>query len=152
MPVNIYDEVADLCRAGSHASLDALMELGVRPADPGEEILWRIRSRRLRNQIDSLTSMASDLTAAAILLDLSDFEDELATIQAVTDDARESIAKIEEISQKLSKFAKILDLGLALLAIPAAAASPATLAAAVGGAVTAARELAKKDEPTEDGE
>ncbi|WP_298468286.1 hypothetical protein [uncultured Erythrobacter sp.] len=150
MAVNIYDEVADLCRAGSHASLDALMELGVRPADPGEEILWRIRSRRLRNQIDSLTSMASDLTAAAILLDLSEFEDELATIQAVTDDARESIAKIEEISHKLSKFAKILDLGLALLAIPAATASPATLAAAVGGAVTAARELAKTDDP-EDG-
>lgn len=141
MANNIFDHVAELCRIGARASLDSLMALGPSPTDPGEEIRWRMTARRLRNNIDSLTNMASDLTAAAILLDLSDFEDELATIEAATKRAEKRIEEIEEISARLSKFGRILDLGLAVLAIPAAATNPSALASAVGGAVDAAKAL-----------
>jgi len=125
------------------------MELGPRPSGESEGILWDIQARRLRNQIDSLSNMASDLTARAILLDLSEFKAEMDAISEATKKAKESIEQIKEVSRKLSKFARLLDLGLALLALPTAAGSLATLVPAVSAAAKAGRELAKDDDGAE---
>lgn len=120
------DRVAELCKAGARRSLDARLALGPKPDDPGQALLWEQDSTRLRGQMDSLSALVSKLTAAAIIEGLKDFEDELQEIGRVSEEAERRIAEVEEVSELLTRVAKILDLGTALLAA-AAAPSPATI-------------------------
>lgn len=120
--------VADLCTEGAKKVLAAKLSLGAKPQEHADALLWELQTQRLDGQLNSLTALNSKLTAASVLAGLSDFADELATVGKASADAQAKIKKINDISELLKKLAKVLDLGLALVAA-AAAPSPATIAA-----------------------
>ena len=133
------DQVAELCRTGAKCTLSAILAMGPKPEDATQALLWEQQSTRLQGQLNSLSALVSKLTAAAVIEGLKDFGAELAQVAKVSSDAESQIKKIKDISGLLTKLAKVLDLGLALLAA-AAAPSPATIAAVV----TAGTALAAK--------
>ena len=120
--------VADLCAEGAKKALVAKLSLGAKPQGHVDGLLWELRMQRLDGQLNSLTALNSKLTAASVLTGLADLAGELTTIGKVSADAQAKIKKINDISELLKKLAKVLDLGLALVAA-AAAPSPATVAA-----------------------
>lgn len=122
--------VADLCRTGAKQALNAQLTLGNKPDDPLEALLWEQRYTRLQGQLNSLSALNSKITAAAVSAGLSTFDDEMAEIGQVTKAANAKIKQIKKVSDLLTSLAKVLDLGLALLAA-AAAPSAATIAAVV---------------------
>lgn len=122
--------VADLCAAGAKNTLAALLALGPKPEGGPDALLWEQQATRLQGQLNSLTALNAKLTAASVIAGLTAFDAELQTIGKTSKDAQTRIAKIKAVSELLTKLAKVLDLGLALLAA-AAAPSPATMGAAV---------------------
>jgi hypothetical protein len=130
--------VADLCGAGAKQTLAAMIALGARPEGHAEGLLWDQQMTRLQGQLNSLTALNAKLNAASVIAGMQAFSAQLATIGQVSKDAQARIKKIKEISDLLTKLAKVLDLGLAILAA-AANPSPATIAAVVtaGTAVAA---------------
>lgn len=128
--IDDLDAVAELCRASAKRTLDIMLALGPKPADATEALLWEQRTTRLQGQLNSLSALNSKLTAEAVVLGLASFEDELRTVGTVSRNARAAIERVREVSELLTKAAKVLDLGLALLAA-SAAPSPATVAAVV---------------------
>ena len=124
------DKVAELCKTGARSTLTALLALGPKPDDPTGAFLWEQQTTRLQGQLNSLSALVSKLTAGAVVEGLKLFSLQLQTIGKVTADAEAEIKKIDDVSKLLTKLAKVLDLGLALLAA-AAAPSPASIAAAV---------------------
>lgn len=125
---NDLGRVADLCAEGAKKVLAAKLSLGPKPQGHADGLLWELQVQRLDGQLNSLTALNSKLTAVSVLAGLADFADELATVGKVSADAQAKIKKINDISELLNKLAKVLDLGLALVAA-AAAPSPATIAA-----------------------
>lgn len=117
---------ADMCAAGAKQTLSALLALGPKPEGASEAILWEQQSTRLQGQLNSLTALNARLTAASVIAGLEVFSEELTFIGKVSKEAQARIKKIKEVSELLTKLAKVLDLGLALLAA-AAAPSPATI-------------------------
>jgi hypothetical protein len=122
--------VADLCKTGAKRTLEAQLALGSKPDDPAQVLLWEQQYTRLQGQLNSLSALNAKLTAAAIIEGLNEFETEIKEIGKITDAAQAEIKQIQKVSELLTKLAKVLDLGLALLAA-AAAPSPATIAAVV---------------------
>ena len=120
--------VADLCSAGARRTLAVLLALGPKPEKAADALLWEQQTTRLQGQLNSLTALNSKLTAASVIAGLQNFASELATIGQVSKDAQAKIKQISEVSDLLTKLAKVLDLGLALLAA-SAAPSPTTIAA-----------------------
>lgn len=126
---------ADLCKASAERTLALMLGLGTRPEKPAEALLYDQEMTRLQGQLNSASTLNSKLTAAAVIQGLGGFEEEMRTIGEVSERAQARIARIRKVSELLSKVAKVLDLGLALLAA-ASAPSPVTIAAAVAaGAV-----------------
>ena len=124
------DQVAELCRTAAKRTLAALLAMGPKPDDPGGALVWEQQTTRLQGQLNSLSALVSKLTAASVIAGLKDFDAELTQISEVSTQAESKIAKIKDISSLLTKVAKVLDLGLALLTA-AAAPAPATIAAVV---------------------
>lgn len=124
------DTVAELCKTGAKSSLDAILALGPKPSDATQALLWEQQTTRLQGQLNSLSVLVSKLTAAAVIEGLGAFDDEMKQIATISEAAEEKIKEIKKISDLLIRLAKVLDLGLAILAA-AAAPSPATIAAAV---------------------
>lgn len=124
------DAVANLCKTGAKRTLALMLDLGPKPDDPTEALLWEQQSTRLQGQLNSLSALNSKLTAAAVLAGLEQLAEPLRTIGEVSREAEERIRRIADVSELLTKVAKVLDLGLALLAA-SAAPSPATIAAVV---------------------
>lgn len=122
--------VADLCALGAKNTLAAILALGPKPDGGPEALLWEQQSTRLQGQLNSLTALNSKLTAASVIAGLEAFDADLKTIGMASKDAQARIAKVKAVSELLSKLARVLDLGLALLAA-AAAPSPATFGAAI---------------------
>ena len=122
--------VADLCAAGAKNTLAAILALGPKPDGGPDALLWEQQSTRLQGQLNSLTALNSKLTAASVIAGLTTLAADLETIGKASKDAQTRIAKIKAVSELLTKLAKVLDLGLALLAA-AAAPSPATIGAAI---------------------
>lgn len=122
--------VADLCSTGAKQTLETILSLGPKPEDPARALLWEQQITRLQGQLNSLTALNSKLTAASVIAGLQGLDKELAKIGKVTKDAQLKIKKIKAVSELLTKLAKVLDLGLALLAA-SAAPSLATIAAVV---------------------
>lgn len=127
---------ADMCSAGAKQTLGAMLALGPKPEGAPDALLWEQQSTRLQGQLNSLTALNSKLTAASVIAGLEVFAGELATIGKISKEAQARIKKITAVSELLTKLAKVLDLGLALLAA-SAAPSPATIGAviAAGNAV-----------------
>ncbi len=48
------DDVAELCKAGAKRTLDAMLELGPKPQEPTQALLWEQRATRLQGQLNSL--------------------------------------------------------------------------------------------------
>lgn len=134
------DRVADLCKAAAGATLSAMLGMGPKPDDPMQALLWEQQTTRLQGQLNSLSGLVSKLTAAAVIQGLQEFDDELRTIGKVSADAEATIKKINDISSLLTKVAKVLDLGLALLTA-AAAPSAATITAVVAAGKAVAKDL-----------
>lgn len=132
------DQVADLCRTGAKSTLSALLAMGPKPDDPSQALLWDQQTTRLQGQLNSLSALVSKLTAAAVIEGLKGFDKELAEVAQVSADAQARIKKINEVSGLLTTLAKVLDLGLALLAA-AAAPSAATIAAVVKAGTAVAK-------------
>jgi hypothetical protein len=124
------DKMSGLCSVGAKRTLAIMLALGPKPEDHSQSLLWEQRMTRLQGQLNSLSALVSKLTAAAVIQGLEAFSEQLATIGRVSKDAEDRIKEIRETSEILTKMAKVLDLGLALLAA-AAAPSPATIAAVV---------------------
>lgn len=122
--------VADLCTAGAKKTLAAILALGPKPDGGTDALFWEQQSTRLHGQLNSLTALNSKLTAASVIAGLATFAADLETIGKASKDAQTRIAKIEKASELLTKLARVLDLGLALLAA-AAAPSPATIGAVI---------------------
>jgi len=127
--------VAKLCKVGAERTLFRILSLGARPDDPNAALLWDQQLTRLQGQLNSLTAMVSKLTALGILEELEEFRDELKTISEISKKAQKDIKKIKSVSGLLEKTAKILDLGLAVLAV-AAAPSTMTISAAITAATS----------------
>ena len=138
--IDDLDKLTELCRVGAKKSLDALLALGPKPDAPVEALLWEQQTTRLQGQINSLSALVAKLTALAVIQGLQQFDDELATIGAASKAAVAKIKQIEEVSDLLTKLAKVLDLGLAVLAA-AAAPSPVTLAAVIKAGTAVASEI-----------
>lgn len=122
--------VADLCATGAKQTLSAILALGPKPEAPVEEHLWEQQTTRLKNQLDSLSALNSKLTAASVIAGLQNYAADLVQVGQMSKGAQAKIKKINDISDLLTKLAKVLDLGLALLAA-SAAPSAATIAAVV---------------------
>lgn len=122
---NDLQNLADLAALAAHEVLDRLLRLGPRPTDSSGAMLWDQTETRLRGQMNSLTALASKLSASAILIALKGAHADLSDIKAATDQAKRRIAEIKEVSEFLTGLARVLDLGLAVLTL-AAAPSPAT--------------------------
>lgn len=129
--------VADLCSAGAKRSLAAMLALGPKPEASPAALLWEQQTMRLQGQINSLTALNAKLTAASVLAGMDALSGELATIGEVAVDAQAKIRQIAAVSELLTKMAKVLDLGLAILA-----ASAAPLPLTIGAVVTAGEALA----------
>lgn len=132
--------VADLCSEGAMRVLAALLALGPKPEAPGEALLWEQQTTRLQGQLNSLTALNSKLTAASVMAGLNNLAKELQTVGRVAKAAQAKINRIKAVSDLLTKLAKVLDLGLALLAA-AAEPSPATIAAIVKAGSAVAKDI-----------
>lgn len=121
---------ADMCAVGAKKTLSAMLSLGPKPQGQTPALLWEQQTTRLQGQLNSLTALNSKLTAASVIEGLKDFASDLEEIGKISKAAQARIKKIKEVSDLLTKLAKVLDLGLALLAA-SAAPSPATIAAVV---------------------
>lgn len=128
--IDVLDQVSDLCSVGAKKSLEAMLSLGPKPDGATEALLWEQQTKRLQGQINSLTALVSKLTAVAVIEGLKNFEADLMIIGDTAKDAEARIKQIKSVSDLLTKLAKVLDLGLALLTA-AAFPSPATIAAVV---------------------
>ena len=126
--IDDLDRIADLCRVCAKKALDAMLDLGPKPEGTTEALLWEQQATRLQGQINSLTALVSKLTAAAVIEGLKVSETDLKSIGDAAKNAEVRIKQITDISGLLTKLAKVLDLGLALLAA-AAAPSPMTITA-----------------------
>lgn len=122
--------VAELCAASAKKTLAAILALGPKPDGGTDALFWEQQSTRLHGQLNSLTALNSKLTAASVIAGLATFAADLETIGKASKDAQMRIARIEKASELLTKLARVLDLGLALLAA-AAAPSPATIGAVI---------------------
>ncbi|MEJ8860015.1 hypothetical protein WKW79_36125 [Variovorax robiniae] len=132
--------VADLCADGAKKTLAAILALGPKPDGGPDALLWEQQSTRLQGQLNSLTALNSKLTAASVIAGLSTFAADLEIIGKASKDAQTRIAKIKAASELLTKLARVLDLGLALLAA-AAAPSPATIGAVIKAGKAVADEV-----------
>lgn len=132
--------VADLCSTGAKQTLEMILVLGPKPESPAEALLWEQQTTRLQGQLNSLSALNSKLTAASVIAGLQDFANELRTVGRVSNDAQAKIKGIKEVSELLTKLAKVLDLGLALLAA-SAAPSPATIGAVVKAGSAVAKDV-----------
>lgn len=133
-------QVADLCAAGAKNTLAAILALGPKPDGGPDAILWEQQSTRLQGQLNSLTALNSKLTAASVIAGLAGFASELETIGKASKDAQKRIEKIKKVSELLTKLARVLDLGLALLAAAAAPSAP-TISAAIKAGTAVADEV-----------
>lgn len=122
--------VANLCKIGAKSILEAQLALGSKPEDPIQILLWEQQYMRLQGQLNSLSALNSKLTASAVNEGLKAYEAELKTIGKITNAAQTKIKQIQKVSELLTKIAKVLDLGLALLEA-AATSSSATIQALV---------------------
>jgi hypothetical protein len=121
--------LADLCNKAAHEALEALLKLGPRPASPATAgFLWDQCHTRLTGQINSLTALASKLSASSVLSALDTAQADLVQLATITKTAQARIKKIQEVSELLTTLGRVLDVGLAILAV-ATAPSPATAAA-----------------------
>lgn len=128
--------VAELCKDCAKITLDHLLSLGPKPMDATKGLLWDQQATRLQNQLDSLTALVSKLTAEAVIEGLKNYQPQLDHIGTLTKEARVEIQHMAQVSASLTKFSKVLDLGLAILS---AAASPSL--AAISAAVAASDTL-----------
>lgn len=132
--------VADICSVGAKQTLAVMLALGPKPEATGDALLWEQQTTRLQGQLNSLTALNAKLTAASVIAGLSEFANELQKVGKASQEAQARIKKIKEVSDLLTKLAKVLDLGLALLAA-SAAPSPATIAAVVQAGSAVAKDI-----------
>ncbi|MEM7666641.1 MAG: hypothetical protein AAF250_12355 [Pseudomonadota bacterium] len=128
--------MAKLCSVAATKCLERKLALGPKPDDPVAAMVWEQQRTRLSGQIDSLSAMNINLGAASVAAALDKFADELTSIAQTSRDAQTAIRKIKDVSELLTKVARVLDLGLAVLA---AAAAPGS--ASIGAALDAAAAL-----------
>lgn len=138
--IDDLNKLTALCRTGALKSLDAMLTLGPKPEAAGEALLWEQQMTRLQGQINSLSALVIKLTAVAIIQGLQELDDELVVVGAVSKAAEERIKQINKVSDLLAKLAKVLDLGLAVIAA-AVAPSPATITAVVDAGTVVANEV-----------
>lgn len=132
--------VADLCATGAKQTLAAILALGPKPEVPVEAHLWEQQAKRLGNQLDSLSALNSKLTALSVIAGLQGYATDLVQVGQASKNAQAKIKKINDVSDLLTKLAKVLDLGLALLAA-SAAPSAATIAAVVAASEAVANSV-----------
>lgn len=132
--MSVADDIQRLANAsqtGAHQVLEALIALGPRPTTSPADLAWDQTSTRLTGQMDSLTALVSKLSANAVIVGLSDYADAATQLGQVSASAEEEIKHIFEVSKLLTTLSRVLDVGLAVLAL-ASAPSPAGAAALVG--------------------
>lgn len=122
---NIY-QVALLCSNCAQSVLSAQLNLGVRPYDETESLLWEQKFLRLQGQLNSLTALNVKLISDSISAALTSYTEELKNLGSIAEDAEVKIKNIKDVSTLLTKVSAVLDLGLAILAA-AAAPSIATI-------------------------
>ncbi|MBI6138810.1 hypothetical protein [Serratia plymuthica] len=133
---DIY-KVALLCTNSAQNVLFAQLNLGVRPYDENESLLWEQKFTRLQGQLNSLTALNIKLISASISAALSSYTEELKKIGNIAEDAEIKINSIKDVATLLTKVSAVLDLGLAILAA-AAAPSPATIGLVLSAGETVA--------------
>ena len=121
--MTINDSLRDLCIVTAERLLHEMLASGPKPVDTAKAFLWEQQTTRLQGQINSLSALATKLTAQEVIQAIKDLNTDLEAIDKVSKKAQEDINKIKKISDLLSIGSKILDLGLAVLAV---AASPSS--------------------------
>jgi len=134
---NDLERVAKLCRTGARRILEAQFSLGSKPEDPAQALQWDKVYTQLQDQLNSLSALNSKLTADVIISELQNLSEEIQKIGKISVEAEIKIKKINEVSKLLIEVAKVLDLGLAILAA-GATPSPATISALIGAGVAVA--------------
>jgi hypothetical protein len=130
-------QCAVACQLGAQKCLEMMHALGPRPDDPAQALLFEQQLLRLQGQLNSLSALNSKLTASSVLAGLQALQPEMAAVGVIAKNAQDRIKQIQQISDALTKFAKLLDLGVAILAA-AAAPNPTT----IGAVVTAGKAVA----------
>ncbi|WP_443750237.1 hypothetical protein [Asticcacaulis solisilvae] len=90
--------------------------LGPCPADWHEAQIWNLESNTLFSQLGQFTSLAGSMRAAAGLAELDADWQTLAGLEDVTQNAQDSIDKIDEVGKRISELAAFIDLGVAVAA------------------------------------
>lgn len=130
------DDMAELCKACAKSALSQLLELGPKPSADAEALLWEQTATRLQGQINSFSALVTRLTALAVIEGIRPYQKQIEAISEASAHARTVMEQVVNVSDLLTKLARILDLGLAILTVAAnpslaAAASLATAAESV---------------------
>ena len=122
--MSVADDIqglADLAESAAHQALGAQIKLGPRPSAPDPAgLLWDQTTARLQAQVNSLTALATNLSADSVIDALADNADAVAQLEAVTANADAAIQQIDDTSKLLTTIGHILDVGVAVLALAAA--------------------------------
>lgn len=122
--------VAAFCNTCAQTDLSLMLGMGPRPGNEAQGLLWDQQVTRLQGQINSLIALVTKLTALSVVAGLENYATQINDVSVITKRADARIKAIDDISKALSKIAKVLDLGLAIVAA-AAAPSPSSIAAVV---------------------
>jgi hypothetical protein len=130
---DVLQDLADLCHSAAHQALDAMADLGPKPADAAAAHAWEQSRAQLQDQMNSLSAMAVKLSSEAVVSALDAAGADLDELKHVTQDAEDEIKKIKQVSDMITRAAQVLDVGLAVLALAAApsVSAASTLAAKV---------------------
>lgn len=138
--------VIDLGLTAQQRVLQALITLGNKPTQPAEILLWEQQNMLLLNRINELSALNVKLTAQAVNEGLKELQANLTEIKTASENAKTKLAEITEVSDLLNTVAKILDMGVALVA---AVASPSTTTLAAAYKAGKALIKATKKDTTE---
>ena len=134
-------KLADLCLAAAVECDLALFNRGPPPTDSHvKALLWDQTTRRLRNQIQSLTEQVPRLNAAAVAAALDAMHLDLSQLGRASVAANVSIKNINNVAKLMTTVTDVLDVGIAVLAV-AAVPNPATGANLVRSVAALAKQV-----------
>lgn len=113
--MSVLLDFAALCNQAADALSDQISDLGPKPNDPVAAAAWSMKLQRLNGQINSLTRIAIQDSAQAVLDALDVEQPCLDDLAKVTAGAEQRVKQIEHVAALLTTVSRILDVGLAIL-------------------------------------
>ena len=109
------ETLAKVYLAAANDATDRMIALGLRPDDPAAVGLWQMRLDRFYSQSTSLRRIGATLNDLDAQAQLDALADKLALIKKSTAKAEDTIKTIESIDAAMTKIAKLIALGSAIV-------------------------------------